>query len=103
MLKPGQNLTYEVNRILELNHAKYDVLMDTGNLTTAINLVSQQVACTFVPEEGANICLHPDTVIYFEIESTIECVWDLAVVYRKDSYLNQICRLFISELKNINF
>ena len=101
--KPGQNLTYEVTRILELNHAKPNILMDTSNLTTAINLVARQAACAFVPEEGANVCQHPGEIIYFEIDSKVDCVWDLAVLYRKDGYLNQICRLFISALKELTF
>lgn len=75
--KPGQNLTYEVTRILELNHAKPNILMDTSNLTTAINLVARQAACAFVPEEGANVCQHPGEIIYFEIDSKVDCVWDL--------------------------
>ena len=101
MTKQGQNLTYEVTRILELNHASPDILMITSNLSTAINLTAKQQACVFVPEEGANICLHPGEVIYLELDSAIDCVWDLAVVYRRDGYLDQISRLFIDELKNL--
>lgn len=103
LTKQGQNLTYEVTRILELNHAKPDILMETGNLSTAIHLTSKQLACAFVPEEGANLFVHPDQVVYFELDSSVECIWDLAVLYRRDSYLNQICRLFIDELKSLPF
>lgn len=103
MTKRGQNLTYEVTRILELNHARPDILMETDNLSTAIHLAAKQLACAFVPEEGANLFVHPDQVVYFELDSAVECVWDLAVLYRRDGYLNQICRLFIEELKTLPF
>lgn len=97
--KPGQNLTYEISRILELNHIEPDILLDTGNLTTAINLVARQMACTFVPEEGAKVCERPGDVTYFSLsDSAADCIWDLAVIYRRDAYLSRIARLFNEEL-----
>lgn len=99
LTKPGQNLTYEVTRILELNRIRPDILMDTGNLTTAIQLTAKQLACTFVPEEGIKVYVYPDSIVYFEIDCGTECVWDLAAVYPKDGYLNKFSQLFIEELK----
>lgn len=102
LTKSGQSLTYEVMRFLTKNHIEPNVLMETGNLTTAINLTARGIACTFVPEEGAKVCQHPGAVTYFALDCP-DLVWDLVVVYRKDTYLNNISRLFIEALKNLQF
>lgn len=98
LTKPGQNLTHEIRHALGKNHIEPDILMETGNLTTAINLTARGVACTFVPEEGAKVCQHPGAVTYFRIDSN-DLVWELAAVYRKDTYVTQLSRLFIKVMK----
>ena len=75
-----------------------DILLETGNLTTAINLAAQGMACVFVPEEGAKVCQHPGAVTYFAVDSP-DLVWDLAAVYRKDTYLTRLSQLFIEVMK----
>ena len=72
--------------------------METGNLTTAINLAAKGVAFAFVPEEGAKVCQHPGQVTYLRFDSE-DLVWDLAAVYRKDVYLPRLSRLFIGAMK----
>lgn len=100
--KKGQRLTYMVNEILQRNDIKPEILLETGNLTTAINLVAQGMACTIVPEEGARVCERPGKVMYFTFsDSVTDCIWDLAVVYRKDAYLSHIARFFIDELHQL--
>ena len=72
--------------------------METANLTTAINLTAQGIACAFVPEEGTKVCQHPGAVTYFAVDSP-DLVWDLAAVYRKDTYLTRLSQLFIDVMK----
>lgn len=98
LTKPGQNLTHEVRHMLGKNHIEPNILLETGNLTTAINLTARGIACTFVPEEGAKVCQHPGEVTYFAIDSS-DLVWDLAAVYRKDTYLTRLSHLFIEVMK----
>ncbi len=96
--KTGQNLTHEIRYALNKHQIEPEILFDTGNLTTAINLTAKGMGCTFVPEEGAKVCLHPGEVTYF----TVDCpdfVWDLGAVYRRDTYLPHIARLFIDSVK----
>ena len=100
LTKPGQNLTHEVNRALAKCRIEPDILLETANLTTAINLVKEGVACTFVPEEGASVCQHPGEVTYFMTDCP-DLVWDLAAVYRKDAYLIQLAQLFIETMKEL--
>ena len=104
LTKPGQNLTYQITHILEMNRIQPEILLDTDNLTTAINLVAAQMGCAFVPGEGARICKRPGKVAYCAITgSVVDCVWDLGVFYRKDAYLSKIARLFIDELHTLRF
>ena len=98
LTKPGQNLTHEVRHTLGKNHIEPDILLETGNLTTAINLVAKGMACVFVPDEGAKVCRRPDEVTYFTL-GIPDLVWNLSAVYRKDVYLPKISRLFIDNMK----
>ena len=61
--KPGQNLTHEINHILGKHHIEPEILLETGNLTTAINLVATGIACTLVPEEGAKSAIILETLL----------------------------------------
>lgn len=98
LTKPGQNLTVAVSHALGKYRIESNILLETGNLTTAINLVATGAACTFVPGEGAKVCIHPGRVTYFLVELP-ELIWPLAAVFRKDVYLSRISRLFIDTLK----
>lgn len=97
LAKTGQRLPIEVKAALERRHIEPDVLLETENLTTAINLVATGVACTFVPEEGSRVCKRPGQVSYLLTDDP-KLVWPLAVVYRKDIYLTHICKLLIESL-----
>ena len=96
--KTGQNLTHEVKYTLGKHQIEPDVLLETGNLTTAINLTARGMGCAFVPEEGAKVCQHPGKVTYFAVD-TPDLVWDLGVVYRRGTYLPHLVRLFIDSMK----
>lgn len=98
LTKPGQNLTHAITYALNRHQLEPDILLETGNLTTAINLAAQGMGCAFVPEEGAKVCLHPGQVTYFTVDSP-DLVWELGAVYRKDIYLSKIARLFIQSVK----
>lgn len=96
--KPGQNLTHEIMYSLRKHQIEPDLLLETGNLTTAINLTAKGMGCAFVPEEGAKICQHPGFVTFFAVDSQ-DFIWDLGAVYRKGSYVSNISRLFIDSMK----
>lgn len=98
LTKPGQNLTHEVRHALGKAHIEPNILLDTGNLTTAINLAAQGMCCAFVPEEGAKVCQRSGDITFFSVDSP-SLVWDLAAVYRNDTYLPHLARLFIDTAK----
>ena len=60
--------------------------------------MAKGIACAFVPEEGAKVCQHPGQVTYFAVDSP-DLLWDLAAVYRKDTYFTRLSRLFIDSMK----
>ncbi|MBQ9155984.1 MAG: LysR family transcriptional regulator [Eubacterium sp.] len=98
LTKPGQNLTYEVRHFLSVHHIEPDILMETSNLTTAINLVASGMACTFVPAEGARVCHNSGDVTFLPLDAE-GFQWPLAAVYPKNSYLTKLSRLFIEVLR----
>lgn len=98
--KKGQALTDMISSMLTRQHITPDVLMETGNLTTAINLTAKGMCCTFVPEEGARICRHPDDVVFFKVDQA-DLSWDLAFLYRKNSYLGAVKTSFMDCVKEI--
>ena len=100
MTKEGQSLTGIISSTLARNHITPDLLLETANLTTAINLAAAGMCCTFVPAEGARICQHPGEVVFFELED-VDLSWSLAFLYRKNSYLGAIKQSFIDCVKEI--
>lgn len=100
MTKEGQSLTEMIDSMLAREHVVPDIMMKTGNLTTAINMAAENLCCTFVPEEGARICAHPGRVTYFELEDA-QLYWDLSFLYRRDSYLGTLKRGFIDCVKSM--
>lgn len=98
--KPGMNSTVEANHLLGKNQVFPQVLVSTANMTTAINLVAEGMGFCFVPERGAEVCMRPGKVRYFEVDSP-DHAWTLAVVHRRDVYLPRIAQLFIDELTRV--
>ena len=100
LTKEGQSLTEMVNNAVAQSGVKSQILMETGNLTTAINLAAKGVCCAFVPAEGARICQHPGSVQFFAVDS-VELSWALAFIYRRNQELGVIRRNFIQCTKEI--
>lgn len=101
MSKPGQSITVQVKAFLAAHQLEPRVLLETANLTTAINLVASGMGAVFVPAEGAHICKREGRVTYFAIDDPQHLHWDLAVVYKKDAYISRISRLFIDFIKEM--
>ena len=96
--KHGQNLTHEVMHALGKSGIEANILLETGNLTTAINLAAKGMGCVFVPEMGAETRRYQDAVTYFAVDTT-DLVWDFGAVYRRGMYLPRLARLFIDSAR----
>lgn len=72
---------------------------ETANVGTALNLVRQNYGLTFVPE---SIIIHSKSIrdiVFFTVDSPT-LYWYLTIIYKKNSHLSKISRLFVNELKN---
>lgn len=102
LTKKGQSLTEMLLRSFARNQITPNVLLETANLTTAINLTAKGLCCCFVPEEGARTCQHPGSVTYFVVDDS-ELYWHLAFLYRKKQPLNSFAKLFVDHTKKMLF
>lgn len=100
MTTPGQNITKQLEAFFLAKKITPDILLRTSNLTTGINLTAEGCGCVFVPEEGASTCKRDGSVTYFTLEQP-ELTWNLAAIYKKNAYINHICRLFIDYCKKL--
>lgn len=94
----GQNLTLIVDNFLWKNNLHTDVILETGNLSTAINLAARGMGAVFVPAEGAGTCARPGKLTFFLLD-TQDLTWPLATVYRRERYLGRLSRLVIDAIK----
>ena len=97
--KQGQKSTQLIKNFLQKNNLNPEVVIETINLTTAINLVVKNVGAAFVPAEGAVTCKHPGEVTFFLIDSP-DLIWHLAVIYRRGRYLGRLPRMLIDAMKS---
>ena len=100
LTKKGQSLTDMVMSTFAKNKKNPYILMETGNLTTAINLTAKNICYTFVPEEGAHICKRGEDIIFCRPKN-ISLSWELAFLYRKGTYIDTPTREFITLTKQI--
>ena len=98
LTKPGQNLTSAIMHLFSKRQIYPANKLETANLTTAINLVSAGMGFSFIPEGGVKGKLLPDNVVVFSLNEPV-LFWELAVVYKKDTYITNISRIFIDMLK----
>lgn len=54
--KQGQQSTRMIQNFIQKNDLHPEIVLETTNLTTAINLAAEEVGAVFVPAEGAKVC-----------------------------------------------
>lgn len=99
LTKPGQNFTHVINYALAKNNIEPNILLETANLTTAINLAATGIACTLVPAEGVRAYSYDGRITYFVIDIP-ELIQPVSVVYQKNSTPTRLAQLFIDTLKD---
>lgn len=100
LTKPGQNLTRILSSMFSKNRMNPTKILETANLTTAINLVSADMGFTFIPEAGTKSDLLPPNIILFTIDQPA-LTWPLAVFFKKGAYITPTCQNFINILKEV--
>lgn len=96
--KPGQHSTQVTQHFIKKNGLHPEIVIETGNLTTGINLAAKGVGAVFVPAEGASTCRRPELLTFFLLD-TSDLFWNLSVVYRRGYYLGRFSRLLIDTIK----
>ncbi|MCH1951261.1 LysR family transcriptional regulator [Enterocloster sp. OA13] len=100
LTKPGQNLTRILSSMFSKNRMSPAKVLETANLTTAINLVSAGLGFTFIPEAGTKSDLLPPNIMLFTIDQPA-LTWPLAVFFKKGAYITPTCQNFINTLKEV--
>jgi len=95
---PSQELYNVIQRMLTINKIEINGF-ETGNVGTALNLVSKNYGLTFVPESRISHSQHSKDISFFTVGSPT-LFWYLTIIYRKDAPLNNLSRLFIDSIKN---
>lgn len=100
LTKPGQSFTHVINFAFAKHNITPNVLLETANLTTAINLTATGIACTLVPAEGARTYDCSGKITYFLID-TPDLIQPVSVVYQKNAQPTRLAQLFIDTLKEV--
>ena len=96
--KQGQNLTNAISYLFSKKGLNPQNTFETENLTTAINLVSAGLGFTFIPEDGVRAEIIPNNIKVFSLKDS-NLLWPLAIVYKKNTYVTNVSKLFIDSLK----
>lgn len=99
-LQPGQNMTVATDRLLAQQNIRPRKIWQTENMSTALNMVSNTMSFTIMPEMGAKTQFVPDNVEFFAIEHSEELLL-FGVVYRKNFVLNKQIHTLINLTKSI--
>lgn len=97
---PEQNLRIIVEQIFDEHHVVPKSTFETANMVTAINIVSNSMAFTIMPEAGAKVPFLPKDIALFSIGHP-EYVWTFNAVYRKDMESMRCVRYFLDILKTM--
>nr|WP_072515045.1 LysR family transcriptional regulator [Ndongobacter massiliensis] len=99
-LMPGQNMTLATERIFSTNNLTPKSVWRTENMATALNMVSNTMSFTFMPEAGAKVKFLPRNLEYFSISHSKE-LFSFAAVYRKSFILNEWMRLLLDLTRQV--
>jgi DNA-binding transcriptional LysR family regulator len=94
--KPSQELYSVIQSMLTMNKIEINGF-ETSNVATALNLVSKNYGLTFVPESRITHSQHLNDILFFTVGSPI-LFWYLTIIYRKDTYLTNLARIFVNSL-----
>lgn len=94
---PSQELSGVIQHMLLSNKIETRGF-ETVNVGTALNLVAKNYGLTFVPESRIVHSTDLENTSFFTVGNP-PLYWYLAVIYRKNSYLTKLSRIFVDLLK----
>lgn len=99
-MKPGQNMALATQRLFAAHDLTPKSTWATENMTTALNMVSQGMGFTMMPEAGIRIAAMPDNLVFFSVSHAKE-LFPFAAVYRKDFVLGNQIRTLLELAKQL--
>lgn len=87
-LMPGQNMEVATSRLFSVYNLTPKSTWSTENMATALNMVSNTMSFTIMPEAGAKAPFLPGNLEFFSINHS-EQLFAFAAIYRKDFVLNK--------------
>lgn len=99
-LQPGQNMTVATDRLFAQQNVRPRKIWLTENMSTALNMVSNTMSFTIMPEMGTKTAFLPDNLEFFTIEHSEELL-QFGIVYRKNFILNKQIHTLIDLTKSI--
>lgn len=98
MLPPDWRMGRILCNTFDIHNLKPEQTVETTNLTTAANLVSEGMGFTFLPESGARRLDRGRQLCFFTVDDPpLTC--DLAAVYKKSGFLSPAARALIDLAK----
>jgi len=100
LLKQGQNIRGITQNYLNKMRLNPQIILETSNLVTAINMVKVGMGVTFVPEAALSIQENHHDVCYFSIDHP-PLQWEIGMAYKNDCPPKKQARLFIECMKEL--
>lgn len=94
LLKEGQNIRELAELFFRFIDFTPNIILDTSNMVTALNLVSYGFGVTFAPALTIRDSNKYIDLVYFKVDSSY-LHWDIAFGFREDVELSPISDLFI--------
>lgn len=100
LLKQGQNIRDITQNYLNKLGVCPDVILETSNIVTAMNMVKIGMGVTFVPEAVLSIRGQNDGLCFFVIDEP-PLQWEVGVAYKNELPLRRQARLLVECMKGI--
>lgn len=98
LLRQGQNIRDITQNYLNKLGIRPDVILETSNIVTAMNMVKAGMGVTFVPEAVLSIQGQNEGLYFFSIDEP-PLQWEVGVAYRNDLPLRRQARLLVDCIK----
>lgn len=101
LLRKGQNIRHISDNYLNKCNIRPNILLETSNIVTAINIVRNGMGVTFIPEGAVLDAAQSKDLEFFSLD-TPPLQWEVGIAYKTGNILNQCDRLFIDFIRNSN-
>lgn len=100
LLKQGQNIRDITQNYLNKLRIHPDVMLETSNIVTAMNMVKAGMGVTFVPEAVLSIQGQDEGLCFFAIDEP-PLQWEVGVAYKNGMPLRRQARILVDCMKEI--